>query len=69
MAEELTAKPSVCPRCKAPFVCRADDIQQCQCWGVNLSPEDRENIRRAGFSEEQASCLCRQCLLELKQPL
>lgn len=66
MAADLKAKASICPRCKAEFVCRADDIQLCQCWGVSLSEEERENIRQAGYSEAQASCLCRQCLLTFK---
>jgi hypothetical protein len=50
-----------CPRCQAPFECKVGDITQCQCYGVNLSAEERIFIEN-----KYNDCLCRKCLDELK---
>jgi hypothetical protein len=52
-----------CPRCHAAFECRVGDVAQCQCSGIGLSPAEREFI-----ADRYRDCLCRKCLLELKQP-
>jgi hypothetical protein len=51
-----------CPRCGAGFECKGGSITECQCYGVELNNEER------AFIEERYGddCLCRSCLLELK---
>ncbi len=51
-----------CPRCKASFECKVGDIAQCQCNGLGLTAEER-----AFIADRYDDCLCRNCLLELKQ--
>jgi hypothetical protein len=43
------------------FQCQVDDITNCQCYSLNLSPEEKSFI-----GETYSDCLCRKCLLELK---
>ena len=50
-----------CPRCNAPFECKSGDIGQCQCWGITLNDAEKRHIE-----ERYEDCLCRSCLLELK---
>jgi len=52
-----------CPRCQAPFECKVGSIAECQCNGVGLPPGVRQFI-----ADRYKDCLCRKCLLELKQP-
>ncbi|WP_295119960.1 cysteine-rich CWC family protein [uncultured Chitinophaga sp.] len=51
-----------CQRCNGPFECKVGNISQCQCNGIELAPEARQEIA-ASYSE----CLCRQCLLNIQQ--
>ena len=51
-----------CPRCKASFECKVGDIAQCQCNGLALTVEER-----AFIADRYDDCLCRNCLLELRQ--
>ncbi|MCO4293703.1 cysteine-rich CWC family protein [Solitalea sp. MAHUQ-68] len=51
-----------CPRCKAPFECKPGSITQCQCYGISFTAEEKEII-----STNFYDCLCRNCLMELKQ--
>jgi hypothetical protein len=51
-----------CPRCKSAFECKVGDIAQCQCFGIGLSLEEKTFLE-----ERYEDCLCRNCLLELKQ--
>ncbi len=50
-----------CPRCHAPFECRAGSISRCQCSSVEL-----DNAERAYIREQYEDCLCTHCLIELK---
>ncbi|HEV8270045.1 MAG TPA: cysteine-rich CWC family protein [Chitinophagaceae bacterium] len=50
-----------CPRCGNRFECKAGSITACQCYGIGLSNEER-----AFIEERYSDCLCRNCLLELK---
>ncbi|MEI9956337.1 MAG: cysteine-rich CWC family protein [Ferruginibacter sp.] len=50
-----------CPRCKQSFECKVGNITQCQCYGVQLTTEERTFVDKQ-FND----CLCRQCLLQLK---
>ena len=63
----LKVSAATCPRCLVDFVCNAADIKQCQCYGVNLQVEDISYLRKHGFSAEQSGCLCRNCLLAVKE--
>jgi len=50
-----------CPRCGNRFECKAGAITACQCYGITLSDEER-----AFIEGRYNDCLCRNCLLELK---
>ena len=50
-----------CPRCRKHFDCKPGNITQCQCFGVQLTVE-----QRAYIDERYNDCLCRNCLLELQ---
>jgi len=51
----------ICPRCKTPFDCKPGNITQCQCFGVNLTSDQRKHIE-----QRYNDCLCRNCLLMLQ---
>ncbi|HEX9513770.1 MAG TPA: cysteine-rich CWC family protein [Puia sp.] len=51
-----------CPRCRTAFECKVGDITQCQCYGVRLTPEEKILLE-----QRYEDCLCRNCLMELKQ--
>jgi len=52
----------LCPRCQSRFECKPGNIASCQCYGLSLSIEEQAFIQ-----ERYEDCLCRHCLLELKQ--
>jgi hypothetical protein len=56
-----THEQKVCPRCKTPFDCKPGNITQCQCFGVNLTTEQRKHIEL-----RYNDCLCRNCLNALQ---
>ncbi|MFT7410557.1 MAG: hypothetical protein ACI9EX_001154 [Oleispira sp.] len=64
---KLEAIATTCPRCSARFLCNAANIQQCQCWGVELGSETFTYLKQQGFSVQQQGCLCRNCLLEIQR--
>ena len=51
-----------CARCHAKFECKAGNIGDCQCYGIHLTMEEKVFIE-----ERYEDCLCRNCLLGLKQ--
>lgn len=51
-----------CPRCNKVFICRNDDVMQCDCLRVPLGPEDFHYI-----GHRYSDCLCVDCLLELQK--
>jgi adenosylcobinamide kinase/adenosylcobinamide-phosphate guanylyltransferase len=51
-----------CPRCHSAFECKVGDITQCQCYGLSLTEEEK-----AFIADRYEDCLCRNCLMELKQ--
>lgn len=51
-----------CPRCGSPFECKVGDITRCQCYGIELTAEEE-----AFIASHYSDCLCRNCLLQLKQ--
>ena len=53
-----------CPRCKAAFECKPGNITQCQCYGMIFSEEEKRNIE-----EQYSDCLCKNCLIALKNEL
>lgn len=50
-----------CPRCGQAFACKPGNITECQCFGINLTEEEK-----AFIAEKFDDCLCRNCLLDLK---
>lgn len=64
---KLTVVETQCPRCKSSFTCNAANIEHCQCWGVALVAQDFAYLRQLGFSAEEAGCLCRDCLVDIKK--
>lgn len=54
--------PKACRRCGAAFVCRPDDVSHCDCSTLELSAEETRFI-----SVQFRDCLCKACLLELKE--
>ena len=51
-----------CPRCNAPFECKVGNILLCQCDGVQFSEAEKVYI-----GSRYQDCLCRSCLLVLKE--
>jgi hypothetical protein len=51
-----------CPRCGVKFECKVGDITNCQCYGIQLNVEEE-----AFVASQYNECLCRNCLLQLKQ--
>lgn len=50
-----------CPSCGIEFVCQPDNILECQCTQIHLSPEILAYI-----DELYHGCVCLQCLKDLK---
>ena len=53
-----------CARCKKTFECKPGNITQCQCYGIELSEEQRAYIEL-----RYNDCLCRDCLQYLSVEL
>ena len=53
-----------CPRCENVFECKPGNITQCQCYGIELSDE-----QRAYIEQRYNDCLCRDCLQWLSDEL
>ena len=64
---ELKVAAIECPRCNKVFTCNAANIKQCQCYGIGLQADDFAYLLQQGFSAEQTGCLCRNCLLDVKE--
>lgn len=54
----------ICPNCNRIFECRNDNILECWCLEVSLSPVLREYIAR-NFE----GCLCRECIENIDKSL
>ncbi|MFT4095409.1 MAG: cysteine-rich CWC family protein [Niabella sp.] len=54
-------EPKACPRCGQAFECKVGDVSHCQCFGIHFTEEEKKII-----GERYADCLCRSCLLGLK---
>ncbi len=50
-----------CPRCNGLFECRVGNILQCQCSGIVFSEAEQKYLE-----SKWDDCLCRNCLLFLK---
>jgi hypothetical protein len=53
-----------CPRCQAAFECKAGDIAHCQCYHTQV-PDHVQDL----IAKKYSDCLCRQCLVQLSQPI
>ncbi|MEO9534109.1 MAG: cysteine-rich CWC family protein [Crocinitomicaceae bacterium] len=51
----------VCEKCQNEFECKADDIKNCHCNTVQLTPQ--EIVTLGAFKD----CLCIDCLKEAKK--
>jgi hypothetical protein len=54
-------EPKNCPRCCKQIECKPGNITQCQCYGLKLTEEEK-----AFIEQRYNDCLCRDCLLQLK---
>ena len=50
-----------CPRCDAPFECKAGAIGQCDCSTIKLTIEEQ-----AFIESRYKDCLCLNCLKDIK---
>jgi hypothetical protein len=50
-----------CPRCNSSFECKPGNITQCQCFGLKFTEGEK-----AFIEERYHDCLCKSCLLQLK---
>ena len=50
-----------CPRCDAPFECKAGAIGQCDCSMIKLTIEEQ-----AFIESRYKDCLCLNCLKDIK---
>jgi hypothetical protein len=48
---------NTCPCCGEGFRCQPGNIAQCECFGIKLSPEQRQEL-----DERFGECVCRKCL-------
>ncbi|MEP6847103.1 MAG: cysteine-rich CWC family protein [Panacibacter sp.] len=62
LAAKLKGTRKECARCRQPFNCRQEDISNCHCYGIVISPEANEKIKG-----KYTGCLCRQCLQQLAE--
>ncbi|MDP4206305.1 MAG: cysteine-rich CWC family protein [Bacteroidota bacterium] len=51
-----------CPHCGKEFECRHDDIVNCQCATVVLTPEERQYL-----ASIYNDCVCVECIKKLKE--
>jgi Cysteine-rich CWC len=59
--------PDSCQRCGEIFVCKANNVLQCDCMKVSLTKAETEYIRDITEWEYDGNCLCVKCLEELKK--
>ncbi|MGC4035741.1 MAG: cysteine-rich CWC family protein [Chitinophagaceae bacterium] len=50
-----------CPRCLKEFGCSSGNITECQCFGIQLTAEQRTFIQ-----DRYDDCLCSDCLRQLQ---
>jgi hypothetical protein len=50
-----------CPKCSVVFECNSQFIEDCQCYVVNLSKQELNNIEA-----QYDDCLCAACMNEIK---
>lgn len=55
-------KPQICTHCKAPIVCAAEEIENCDCQKLTLRPE---TIAFLGTTFHK--CLCNSCLKKMDE--
>ena len=51
----------VCKSCAATFHCNSKNIEQCDCFNIQLTKQELEYI-----STKYSNCICNDCLLKLK---
>ncbi len=58
----LKHETKACPRCGQVFECKVGDILKCQCYGISFTEKEQAQVANL-----YSGCLCRQCLLKLKE--
>ena len=58
----MKTNPKICEHCHQPFECKVDQIEECQCYGLELKAEAKIRI-----ADQFTDCLCRACLLILNE--
>lgn len=53
-------KETQCPRCSSSMKCKVDDIDNCNCASINLSPDTLSFLAKTNYK-----CLCNNCLKEI----
>jgi len=61
--------PDSCPRCGEIFVCKVNNILQCDCMKAILTKVETEYIVNITTWEYDGNCLCNKCLDDLKQEI
>ena len=62
MTDPHKHETKICPRCGNKFECKLGDILHCQCYSVQLTPEQRLIL-----AEQYEDCLCASCMIALTQ--
>lgn len=59
--------PDSCPRCSNIFICKANNVSQCDCQKISLTFDETQYIREITVWDFDGACLCVVCLRELQQ--
>lgn len=51
-----------CSRCKAVFECNTGNVEQCQCYTIQLTAKESEYL-----AKQYKDCLCPNCLKEIRE--
>ena len=61
--------PDSCPRCGEIFVCKVNNILQCDCMKAILTKAETAYIANITEWEYDGNCLCNKCLEDLKKEI
>ncbi len=61
--------PDSCPRCGEIFVCKVNNILQCDCMKAVLTKAETEYIADITEWEYDGNCLCNKCLEKLRKEI
>jgi hypothetical protein len=58
----VVQQEKICGICNAKFICNANDIANCQCYGIKLTAANTKYL-----AEKNLDCVCKNCLVELSK--